>query len=135
VTWLRWVSGLKLKCLVSQWVLRATVTNPTMWPGRPGHLDTAHAACSDSRTGGVTAVQWDIRREDRAWSADEFRSRWDLTPEKLEVIRGKLLWEEDERLNLLAMLLENVGMDAAVGLGSVELWEEAVAARRSQQLE
>jgi len=81
------------------------------------------------------AIQWDIRREDRAWSADEFRSRWDLTPEKLEVFRGKLLWEEDERLNLLAMLLENVGMDAAVGLGSVELWEEAVAARRSQQLE
>ena len=81
------------------------------------------------------AVQGDIRREDRVWSADEFRSRWDLTPEKLEVIRGKLLWEEDERLNLLAMLLENVGMDAAVGLGSVGLWEEAVAARRSQQLE
>ena len=51
-----------------------------------------------------------------------------MTPEKLEMIDGKLLWEEDERVKLLGLLLENVGADRAVRLGNPQVWREAVAA-------
>ncbi len=59
---------------------------------------------------------WDIRRQGRAWK-QEARARYSLTPEKIEMIDGKLLWSEEERVALLALLLENVGIDKAVRLG------------------
>jgi hypothetical protein len=37
----------------------------------------------DPGTEPMPAVQWDIRREGRAWTADEALSRYELTPEKL----------------------------------------------------
>jgi hypothetical protein len=70
--------------------------------------------------------QWDIRREGRAWST-EAQARWALTPEKLEMYRGKLLWDDEQRLLLLGLLLENVGADAAVRLGDPAVWRTAVA--------
>lgn len=66
-------------------------------------------------------MRWDIRRTGRAWSGVEARERWALTAERIEMIEG--------RLNMLALLLENVGADAAVRLGDPEVWREAVAAR------
>ena len=51
-----------------------------------------------------------------------------LTPEKIEMVGGKLLAGEDERLTLLALLLENLGVDKAVRLGDPAMWREAVAA-------
>ncbi|HLH23085.1 MAG TPA: hypothetical protein VK066_11210 [Chloroflexota bacterium] len=71
---------------------------------------------------------WDIRREGRAWRGEEALARLDLAPEKIEMIDGKLFWDDAERLTMLALLLENVGMDAAVRLGDPRLWREAVAA-------
>ena len=70
---------------------------------------------------------WDIRRRGRAWRLDEWRGRWELTPEKFEVDRGKLFWSQKDRLNLLGLLLENVGVDAAVRLGDPEVWRSAIA--------
>lgn len=72
-------------------------------------------------------VDWDIRREGRAWRGDEARERFELTPEKLEMNKGRLLWDEEERLLLLGLLLENVGVDAAVRLGDPDVWRAAVA--------
>jgi hypothetical protein len=69
---------------------------------------------------------WDIRREGRAWGK-EARDRYELTPEKLEMSRGKLLWDDDQRVALLGLLLENVGADRAVRLGDPEVWRAAVA--------
>jgi len=81
-------------------------------------------------------VRWDIRREGRAWGeADDFWARWELTPEKFEVYEGKLFWHESERINLLALLLEQVGVDAVVRLGTLEVWEAALAACRNQPRE
>lgn len=74
-------------------------------------------------------IHWDIRREGRAWSASEFRSRAELRPEKLEIFEGKLLWSDEERLALLGLLLENVGADQAVKLGDPGVW---IAAARSR---
>ncbi len=70
---------------------------------------------------------WNIRREGRAWTAEEAFERWQRTPERLEMIEGKLLFDDDERLMLLGLLLENVGVDAAVKLGDPAVWREAVA--------
>lgn len=72
-------------------------------------------------------VKWDIRNEGRAWSHDEAFDRYALTPEKLEMIYGKLLWNDEDRLVLLGLLLENVGADAAVRLGDPAVWLDAIA--------
>jgi hypothetical protein len=41
--------------------------------------------------------------------------------------RGKLFWSDEDRLTVLALLLENVGVDKAVRIGDPDVWREAVA--------
>ncbi len=72
-------------------------------------------------------VRWKIGNEGRTWSGSEARERYQLAPEKLEMIRGKLLWSDEERETLLGLLLENVGADLAVQLGDAEVWRAAIA--------
>ena len=43
------------------------------------------------------------------------------------MVDGKLLFDDHDRLLLLALLLENIGADAAVQLGDPAVWREAVA--------
>lgn len=71
-------------------------------------------------------VTWDIQRDGRAWG-DEAMSRYQMTPEKTEMAGGRLYGTE-ERLTMLALLLENVGADKAVRLGNSSIWRGAVAA-------
>lgn len=74
-------------------------------------------------------VTWDIHREGRSWTRDEFEVRVNgLMDLKFEVSRGKLFWSDATRLLVFGMLLENVGLDAAVRLGDPERWKEAIAA-------
>ena len=40
-----------------------------------------------------------------------------------------MFWTDEQRLNMLALLLENVGMDAAVELGDPSLWKQAIDER------
>jgi len=42
-------------------------------------------------------IRWNIGRVGRAWTADEAFGRYELTPEKFEMIDGKLLWEDTQR--------------------------------------
>lgn len=72
---------------------------------------------------------WDIRRDGRAWDSDEFDQRLDLRPEKLEIWEGKLLWSDEERVELLGLLLENLGTDHAVRMGDIGIWRDAIATR------
>ena len=72
-------------------------------------------------------INWDIRGSGRAWAVPEVRERWELTPEKIEQISGKLLWSDEDRIKLLGLLLENVGADVAVRLGDPDIWRAAVA--------
>ena len=76
----------------------------------------------------MAEAQWDIRREERAWQGAEAQRRYNLLPEKTEMFGGRLYLDEQERLVVLALLLENVGMDAALRLGDPQLWREAIAA-------
>jgi hypothetical protein len=75
----------------------------------------------------MAEIRWDIRREGRSWTGDEAMSRYKLAPEKIELIRGKLFWNDEQRLRMLALLLEQMGADAAVRLGDPEVWRDAVA--------
>jgi hypothetical protein len=52
--------------------------------------------------------------------------RYELTPEKIEMVKGKLLWDDEDRVNMLGLLLENVGADRAVRLGNPDVWRAAV---------
>ena len=72
-------------------------------------------------------MDWDIRREGRAWRGDEILQRHELTPARIELIDGKLFWSEEDRIMLLGLLLENVGADKAVRLGDAKVWQDAIA--------
>lgn len=82
----------------------------------------------------MPGVEWDIGRQGRSWSGPEAGARFSLAPEKLEMVQGKLLWDDEERVQLLALLLENVGVDRAVRLGSGAVWEQALASRVADEL-
>jgi hypothetical protein len=69
---------------------------------------------------------WRINRDGRAWSVEEVRSRKELRPEKLEIWEGKLLMDDEQRIDLLGLLLENVGADQAVRLGNPAVWRDAI---------
>ncbi|HZE64965.1 MAG TPA: hypothetical protein VE056_13865 [Pyrinomonadaceae bacterium] len=75
---------------------------------------------------GFDPSQWDIRREGRVWSHEEFERRIYQAPGKIEFKGGIFIYEED-RLTVLAMLLENLGIDKAVQLGNLEDWKAAIS--------
>lgn len=71
-------------------------------------------------------ISFDIRREGYPWPQESARERYYMAPEKIELIAGKMFWNDEERLRVLGLLLENVGADAAVRLGDPEVWRAAV---------
>jgi hypothetical protein len=72
-------------------------------------------------------TDWDIRNEGRRWEPGEVWERYSRTPEKIELIEGKLFWNDEVRLTMLGLLLELVGADRVVQLGDPEVWRRAVA--------
>jgi len=70
---------------------------------------------------------WDIREEGRSWRNDEVWQRFELLPRKFEMIDGQLLLSDEERENLLGVLLELVGAGRVVQLGSPDVWRAATA--------
>jgi hypothetical protein len=71
---------------------------------------------------------WNIQREGRSWNREEWQSRRELCPEKIEMIQLKLFWSDEERIAMLGLLLENLGVDSAVRLGDPKVWRDAIAA-------
>ena len=71
-------------------------------------------------------IEWDIRRGGRRWSHKEFDQRLYQAPEKIEFVNG-IFASEQERLNVLGMLLENLGIDKVVRFGKLEDWKAAIA--------
>jgi hypothetical protein len=72
--------------------------------------------------------QWRIDRGGRPWPHEEALQRFYLAPRKIEMADAMLFFREEQRLTMLALLLENVGVDQAVRLGEPEVWRAAVAA-------
>lgn len=69
---------------------------------------------------------WDVDLEGRRWTVDEWHARGEALPEKFELIDGRMFWSQEERLALLAALLENVGLIEAVRLAPRERWLAAL---------
>jgi hypothetical protein len=70
-------------------------------------------------------IDWDIRRKGRLWSHEEFDQRIYQAPEKIEYVDG-IFASDRERLIVLGMLLENLGIDRAVQFGKIEDWKAAI---------
>jgi hypothetical protein len=66
--------------------------------------------------------KWNIGRRGKLLNVERFM----LAPEKIELVDGKLFDNEERRMDMLGLLLENVGIDAVLRLGPPELWREAV---------
>lgn len=70
-------------------------------------------------------VAWEFDLESHPWRKP--RERYDLIPEiKFEMIEGKLFWDDETRLLIIGLLIENVGLEKVVKLGNPEAWREAV---------
>lgn len=74
----------------------------------------------------MNSPDWDIRREGRRWSREELDHRLYQAPEKIEYVGG-IFASDRERLTVLAMLLENLGIDKVVRLGKLADWKAAIA--------
>jgi len=74
---------------------------------------------------GFDPAEWNIGREGREWCGEEFEKRIYQAPEKIEFVGG-IFTNERERLTVLAMLLENLGIDKAVRLGDSMDWRTAL---------
>jgi len=77
-------------------------------------------------------AEWKIEREGREWKGAEFDKRTYQTPEKIEYVGGIFI-NERQRLTVLAMLLENLGIDKAVQLGRPEDWHAALSERQGMK--
>lgn len=77
-------------------------------------------------------AEWKIKRDGREWKGEEFDKRIYQAPEKIEYVGG-IFVDEGERLTVLAMLLENLGIDKAVQLGNMEDWKAAIAELETEE--
>jgi len=73
-------------------------------------------------------IEWNIQRQGRAWSGDEIKSRYNMVPGRIELFDGKLFRNDEERMTMLGLLLENMGMDKAIQLGELSEWRESISA-------
>ena len=73
---------------------------------------------------GFVLPRFAIHRHGRAWVPEEARERC-----RLEVHNGRLFVDEFHRRLVLGMLLENVGLDAAIELAGPGLWRQALSAK------
>ncbi len=80
----------------------------------------------------MTEERWEIRRQGRRWTHEEFERRLYEAPEKIEFVGG-IFASERERLTVLGMLLENLGIDKVVRLGNPADWKAAIADLENQQ--
>ena len=77
----------------------------------------------------MNEIKWKIERTGRAWTGEEAIERLNLLPEsaKIELYQGKLFWSDEERLAVMAMLLENIGIDKILPLVDSDMLFEALA--------
>ena len=78
-------------------------------------------------------IEWDIRREGRRWSHEESDQRCYQAPEKIEYVDG-IFASDRQRLIVLGMLLENLGIDRAIRYGKLELEFCILSERKAYRL-
>jgi hypothetical protein len=80
----------------------------------------------------MSPTDWDIRRQGRRWTKEEFDRRIYQAPEKIEFVGG-IFANERQRLTVLAMLLENLGIEKALRFGKLADWKAAIADLEKRQ--
>ncbi len=75
-------------------------------------------------------MHWDIRRHGQPITREQYHR---LPEAPLELLAGYLYGCQEYRLTLLGALIQNVGLDAAVRLGDLALWREAIAAQEREE--
>jgi hypothetical protein len=76
---------------------------------------------------------WTISRFGHRWSREQAERRMYQAPEKIEFVGG-IFSSDRERLTVLGMILETMGIDAAVEFGRIEDWKSAIADREQREL-
>jgi len=73
-------------------------------------------------------INWKIGPEPAALTREEFWARYDHLnmPEKFEASHNKLFWNDEQRLHVLGMLLEAVGLKRALELCPPESVQSAL---------
>jgi hypothetical protein len=74
----------------------------------------------------------DIRREGRRWTKEESIYWTGHAPEKIEFVGG-IFASERQRLTVLGMLLENLGIDKVIRFGKLADWKAALEDLEKQQ--
>ena len=74
----------------------------------------------------MEATEWDIRREGRRWTREETQHWLYHAPDKIEFVGG-IFAGEQQRLLVLGMLLELLGIDKVVRFGNLADWKAAIA--------
>lgn len=64
----------------------------------------------------IKPVNWSIKYEGRKWSEVEVIERNKILPAKISISDGMLMDNESDRINLLNMLFENVGVEKSLDL-------------------
>ena len=78
-------------------------------------------------------ARWDVRRSGRAWSEAEIEIKYLRFTQELkgELSYGKLYNYPGTRMLILGLLLENVGIDAALEFGNLDDGQAAIDAKRA----
>lgn len=76
-------------------------------------------------------ADWDIQREGRQWTREEFdrRVEFDLLG---RLVAGGIFGSERERLTVLGMLLENLGIHKVVRFGKLADWKARLPTWRNK---
>jgi hypothetical protein len=80
----------------------------------------------------MSTTEWRIKRAGRRCSLFAWEDRSIRAPEKIEYVAG-IFSSDHERLTVLGMRLENLGIDAAVRFGRLEDWKAAIADRERRE--
>lgn len=65
---------------------------------------------------------------------DEMVVKLDLLPAKLEALGGRVCVTVEQRLMLLAALIENLGINIVVALGDLDIWRASIFAREQSEV-
>ena len=79
-----------------------------------------------TKDGTIMPNNYDVGLHGRAWEPPEAFVRHRELPQKVEMVRGKLFWSDEDRLLVLAALLEQMGAETAVRIGEPEIWRSAI---------
>ncbi len=76
--------------------------------------------------------EWPVERTPKRFSGDEFSAMVDRFPARVDCCDGMIGENHQQRLLMLAILIENVGIDEVVKIGPLQLWIDAVNAESSR---